>query len=171
MRRPRPLLPRAMPVLVTAISLVLASCGFTPLYATPGVTPALTRIAVATPDGRTGHLLREQLDDQLATDHHADPRYRLALHYDERRYERGLRVDNTADRIEVLLAVDWTLTDAASGAVVAGGRVAPSVTYDSADQPYAGVSANLDAQERAAAEAARLITLDLARFFATRPAA
>ena len=154
-----------------AAAVTVSACGFTPLYATPGVTPALTRIAVATPDGRTGHLLREQLDDQLATDHHADPRYRLNLHYDETVRPFGLRVDNTADRYEVGLRVDWTLTDATTGAVVTGGQANPTVTYDSADQPYAGVTANLDAQERVATEGARLISLELARFFAARPAA
>lgn len=158
------------PLAALACAALVGACGFTPLYATPGVTPALTRIAVATPDGRTGHFLREQLDDQLATDHRAEPRYRLALHYDETRFERGLRIDNTADRYEVNLRVDWTLTDVATGAAITAGQVNPAVTYDSADQPYAGVTANLDAQERVATEAARLIRLDLARFFATRPA-
>ncbi len=152
-------------------ALLLASCGFRPMYAAGGVTPALTRIAVPTPDGRTGHYLREQLDDQLATDRSQPPRYRLTLDYDEDRYERGLRIDNTANRYEVALLVNYALFDATTGAQVATGSVRPQVSFDSADQPYQGIVGNLDASERAATEAARLIRLDLARFFASQTVA
>lgn len=152
-------------------ALSLAGCGFQPLYATPGVTPALTRISVPTPDGRTGTFLREALDDQLATDRDQPPLYRLTLAYDEDRYERGLRIDNTANRYEVALLVNYGVVDATTGQVVASGSVRPLVSFDSADQPYQGVAANLDASERAAREAARLIRLDLARFFAGRSTA
>lgn len=42
------------------------------------------------------------------------------------------------------------------------------MTYDSADQPYAAIAAQQDGQERAAAEAARKIQLDLATWLAGR---
>lgn len=150
----------------------LAACaGFQPMYGTPGVSPALAGIAVQTADGRTGHLLREELDDQLGAGRTGPTRYRLELAYDETRFPRGLRVDNTADRYELVLQVNWTLIDATSGQTVTAGQVRPSVTFDSADQPYAGVQAGQDAAERAAGQAARLIRLDLMRFFAERSAA
>lgn len=152
--------------------LALGACaGFQPLYATPGVQPAFAGIAVATPDGRTGHLLREQLDDELGAGRDGPVRYRLELAYDENRYPRGLRVDNTADRYELSLQVTYTLIDAATGQTVTSGTVLPSVVFDSADQPYAGVQAGQDASLRAAGQAARLIRLDLMRFFARQPAA
>jgi len=153
-----------------ALALTLTACGFQPLYATPGVTPALTRIAVPTAEGRTGQFLREALDDQLATDRTQPARYRMTLEYDEDRYERGLRIDNTANRYEVALLVNYAVFDIATGAGVTSGSVRPLLSFDSADQPYQGIAANLDASERAAAEAARLIRLDLARFFAGRAA-
>jgi LPS-assembly lipoprotein len=40
------------------------------------------------------------------------------------------------------------------------------LTYDSADQPYASISAQQDAQDRAAEEAARRIELELAVWLA-----
>lgn len=155
---------------LTAAALALGACGFQPLYATGGVTPSLTRIAVPTPDGRTGQFLREALDDALATNRDLPPAYRLTLEYDEDRYERGLRVDNTANRYEVALQVTYSLADAASGVVIHTGSVRPLLSFDSADQPYQGLAANSDASERAAVEAARLIRLDLSRFFVERPA-
>lgn len=158
--------------LAFATTLGLAACaGFQPLYATPGVQPAFAGIAVATPDGRTGHLLREQLNDELGAGRDGPVRYRLELAYDETRFPRGLRVDNTADRYELSLQVDYTLVDAATGQTVTNGRVAPSVVFDSADQPYAGVQAGQDASLRAAGQAARLIRLDLMRYFAQQSAA
>lgn len=156
---------------ILAMTLALTACGFRPMYTTGGVTPALTRIAVPTPSGRTGHYLREQLDDQLATDRTQPARYRLTLDYDEDRAERGLRIDNTANRYEVVLLVNYALFDVTSGAQVVAGSVRPQVSFDSADQPYQGIVGNLDASERAASEAARLIRLELARHFALQTVA
>ncbi len=42
------------PVLIAVLalfSLPLGACGFTPLYATPGVTPSLQSVEVTTPRG------------------------------------------------------------------------------------------------------------------------
>ena len=61
------------------------------------------------------------------------------------------------------------LTDAHSGAVAKKGQVRVEVTYDSADQPYASVAAQQDAQDRAAGEAARRIELELAAWLAKPP--
>ena len=58
--------------------MMLAACGFTPLYAEPGVSPTLSRIAVTTPDNRLGYELRQQLEDALAWDRGQTPLWRLA---------------------------------------------------------------------------------------------
>ena len=42
-----------------SILTMLAACGFTPLYAEPGVSPALSRISVSVPDTRSGFELRQ----------------------------------------------------------------------------------------------------------------
>ena len=83
--------------LMTA-GLGLAGCGFTPLYGAPGVTAQLTAIQVTTPPGRTGQLIREHLDDALARDKGAAPRYRMDLQLSETRYPRGVRVDNESGK-------------------------------------------------------------------------
>lgn len=154
--------------LSAAAALLLSGCGFTPLYAQRGVTPALAAIEVEAPQTRTGYLLREELDDAFARDPGQAPAYRLTLEIDEDRRARGLRVDDVATRYEVLLRADYVLTGVGAGlAPLTQGRAEVTVTYDSADQPYAGVAAQTDAQERAAAQAAQRIRLDLARWFAT----
>ena len=42
------------------------------------------------------------------------------------------------------------------------------VTYDSADQPYAGIAAQSDGERRAAEQVAQRIRIDLASFFASQ---
>lgn len=145
--------------------LALGACGFRPLYAEPGVTSGLAGIDVTVPDGRTGYLLGEALDSQLAAGAGA-PVWRLDLDLAEQRFPRGLRVDNVATRYEYVLTAAYTLRSAATGEPAKIGRVRVELTYDSADQPYASVAAQQDAQERAADEAARRIQLELAAWFA-----
>jgi len=151
-------------------TLGLSACGFTPLYATPGVTPGLAAIETVAPDGRAGFLLREQLDDALARDAGVAPAYKLTLAVSEQRYARGVRVDNVANRYELRMVVTWRLGDAKTNAEIRRGRAEVAVTYDSADQPYAAIVAQNDGQERAAAEAARKIQLDLATWLAGKKA-
>jgi LPS-assembly lipoprotein len=151
-----------------AVSLGLSGCGFTPLYAQPGVTTQLAGVQVIAPEGRTGHLLREHLDDALGRNKGAAPQYRMDLQLSETRYPRGIRVDNVATRYEYVLVAVYTLTAVPSGAPIKRGSARVEVTYDSADQPYASIAAQQDAQDRAAAEAARRIELELAAFLATQ---
>ena len=49
----------------------MSGCGFTPLYATPGVTPALSHIEVVAPHGRTAFLLSQSLDDAFGKNREA----------------------------------------------------------------------------------------------------
>jgi len=147
-------------------TLGLSACGFTPLYATPGVTPGLASIQTVAPDGRAGFLLREQLDDAFVHSGDAPSAYRLTLAINEQRYARGVRVDNVANRYELRMVVNWRLLDGKTGVEVRKGRSEAAVTYDSADQPYSAIAAQNDGQERAAAEVARNIQLDLAAWMA-----
>jgi LPS-assembly lipoprotein len=151
------------------LSLALGACGFTPMYAVQGVNSKLASIEVLRPDGRTGFLLGQALDDELANKRDEPPKYRLALKLKEVRVPRGLRVNNVASRYELQLTTNYTLVSLDTHAAVTAGVVAITVTYDSADQPYAGVAAQLDGQQRAAGQAAERIRLELASFFDSPP--
>jgi LPS-assembly lipoprotein len=148
----------------------VAACGFTPMYAQPDVAGGLARVAVETPDTRTGYLLRERLEDAFAGGPDAEDRYRLTVALNERRYPRGVGADDAATRYELAVQANWTLTDRTTGAQVARGSRPILVTYDASVQPYAGVAALDDAQERAASQAAQLIRVDLMTFFGGRRA-
>lgn len=162
-----PLRPSASLAIAAATVLGLSGCGFSPLYAERGVASALAQIDVVAPEGRTGYLIRQHLDDALAKDRGAAPAYRMDLQLSEERYPRGVRIDNVATRYEYVLTAYYTLTEVRSGAAAKRGRVRVELTYDSADQPYASIAAQQEAQDRGAAEAARRIQLELAAWLAT----
>ena len=164
----RVLAPAFLAATLGSATLALGGCaGFQPLYAQPGVVKGLTTIAVRAPDGRTGYLMRQHLDDAFAKNHGAPPSYTMELSLGEARYPRGVRIDNVATRYEYVLTAAYTLKSAPSGTVAKVGSVRVELTYDSADQPYASIAAQQDAQERAAEEAARRIQLELAAWLAT----
>ena len=150
--------------------LALSACGFTPLYATPGVTPGLTHIEVVVPHGRTAFLLGEALEDELGTKKDAVPAYKLAVVVNERIFPRGLNVNGVAERYEMHVRVDYSLTAVGAPTKVLTHGIDPvEVTYSETEQPYAGISAQQDAQRRAANTAAQHIRVDLAEYFASHP--
>ncbi len=156
-----------------ALALLLApalgGCGFTPLYATQGVSPGMSAIRVITPEGRTGHLLSEDLQDDLATARGKEPRYQLELAIDEKRYARGLTFEQVATWYELSIRVSYTLRDIASGRALTSGVMPVSVSYNAANDPYAGVVAQQNGQQRAASNAAQRIRIALAAYFAGAP--
>jgi LPS-assembly lipoprotein len=154
------------PLAAVAASAALGGCGFTPLYAEPGVTSSLAAIEVVAPEGRTGYLIRQHLDDALAKSRSGGPAYRMDLQLAEQRFPRGIRIDNVATRYEYVLTAYYSLAALPSGEVAKRGSVRVTLTYDSADQPYAAVAAQQDAQDRAAEQAARQIQLELAVWLA-----
>ena len=153
---------------LSAAALLLAGCGFTPLYGEAGGSPALTRIAVTTQDDRLGYRLREQLEDALGWDRGAAPLYRLETVAQQNRRPLGRRIDDTATRYELTVRGTWTLTPVSGGAPLTGTETV-TTTYAAADQPYAAIAAQQDGEDRAAAELARLIRVDLMRALATLP--
>ena len=166
---------RRLPALAAvALALPLAAglggCGFTPLYAENGVAAGLTHVQVNAPQGRVGFLLRQQLDDTLGRDPGDKPAYKLDLQVTgESRVAHGLRADATAQRYEIGLTVAYTLTDLATGKVARQGTVSSYASYDSADQPYAGIAARQDTENRLAADAAQKIQIQIAAWMAGHP--
>jgi LPS-assembly lipoprotein len=145
----------------------LAGCGFTPLYAVPGVSSGMSSIQVNVPHGRTAFLLGEDLDDELAHDRDKPATYRLDVSLIEKRYPRGLRQDNTAESYESHLTVTYSLVQIDNGKVLKTGSEPVEVSYAASDQPYAGITAQQDAEKRAADAAAQRIRIALGAYFAS----
>lgn len=153
-------------LLVGPAAAALGGCGFTPLYATPGLSGGLSTIEVTAPKGRVAYLIREDLDDALGRDKTQPAAWRLTYTVTETRDPRGLRRDDVAERYALGLTVRYSVTSVSTGAVAQSGEVVTEVSYDAADAPYAGIAARQDSQERAASDAARRIEIQLAAWMA-----
>jgi LPS-assembly lipoprotein len=162
MRGSSPFTPRLFALLAGGLAPALGGCGFTPLYASPSVASGMPAIQVVAPQGRVAYLLREDLDDALGRDKDAQPAWRLEFTLKQTRDPRGLTVTDVAERYDLGLTVNYTLTSVATGKVVHVGEVATQVFYDAANEPYAGIAARQNSQERVASDAARRIQIDLA---------
>ena len=150
---------------ILAGTALLSGCGFTPLYGESGIGGGLSRIAVTTPDDRLGYRLREQLEDAFGRDGAQAPLYRLTTEVEQSRRPLGRRIDDTASRYELTVKADWVLTPVSGGAPIKGSQTT-TTTYAAADQPYAAIAAQQDGEDRAAADLARLIRLDMMRALA-----
>ena len=146
----------------------LSGCGFTPLYGETAVGSSLSRIAVTTQDDRLGYRVREQLEDALGRDGAQAPLWRLETVLEQSRRPLGRRIDDTATRYELTVRGAWTLTPVSGGTPVTGVETV-TTTYAAADQPFAAIAAQQDGEERAAAELARLIRLDLMQALSDQP--
>ncbi|WP_396594925.1 LPS assembly lipoprotein LptE [Brevundimonas sp. R86498] len=151
---------------VASACLLLAGCGFTPMYGDATGSPSLGRIAISAQDDRLGYRLREQLEDALGFDRAVSPLYRLETVAEQNRRPLGRRIDDTATRYELTVRAVWTLTPVTGGSALTGSETV-TTTYAAADQPYAAIAAQQDGEDRAATELARLIRLDVLRALST----
>jgi len=155
---------------LAAVAALVSACGFTPIYGQTGegaIGSTLSRVAVSTPDDRLGYRLREQLEDAFGRNASLPPQYRLDTTVEQSRLPLGRRIDDTATRYQLNLKATWTLVPLAGGEPIKGER-ATTTTYASADQPYAAIAAQQDGEDRAAADLARLLRLDLMRVLGQR---
>ncbi len=165
-------LARAIPCAIAAVAMAaqLGACGFTPMYAEPGVSAGVRHIEVVAPRGRIGYLLGESLDDQFGNAKGEKPLYKLEMVLTEGRQAHGLNANDVAQRYEFDLKVDYTLTDLATGKPVHTGVVFSNISYDSATQPYAGIAAAEDVQNRLAADAAQKVSVQVGAWLANQHA-
>jgi LPS-assembly lipoprotein len=155
---------------VAALAAALAGCGFTPMYAQPGVSSGIRHIQVVAPRGRIGYLLGESLDDDFGNAKGETPHYRLDMVLTEARQAHGLNANDVAQRYEFDLKVVYTLTDLSSGKAVHTGTVFSNISYDSATQPYAGIAAAEDVQNRLASDAAQKVSVQVGAWLANQHA-
>lgn len=163
-----------------AACLLLAGCGFHPLYGVPdmpkgSMQATLRSIYVEPVPERLGYQLRNQLIDLL--DAKGDPAgasYRLRVTLDEKTDAIGVQsqtapggVTQTAiTRYNNRLTADYELVDAATNRVVAKGTEIGLSSYNVQSSPYATLIGQQDANRRAAEDIADRIRVDIAVHFA-----
>ncbi len=158
---------------------LLAGCGFQPVYmptASGRAGPAqreLAAIAVGLIPDRPGQLLRQDLQERLASDFNGiEHRYDLAVIFTVSGEGIGIESDNAATRIRLIGNARWTLKarDPAQTQITSGSARAMDA-FNVLDQQYfAADMDNEQVQKRLASDLADQIAMQLVVFFRRRAA-
>jgi LPS-assembly lipoprotein len=132
---------------VLILPLALAACGFTPAYAPGGAaTRLLGRMRAADPTDKNGFDLVERLEERLGRS--KDPTYVLSYTITTQAAGVGITTENEITRFNLRGVIDYTLSDAATGARLTGGRVQSFTAYSATGSTVAGLAAEEDAAYR-----------------------
>ncbi|MBL8544502.1 MAG: hypothetical protein JNJ63_11910 [Hyphomonadaceae bacterium] len=152
-----------MRVLLSSLALLLlAACGFSPMYAQPGGGPAIGPVQVGEIEGKAGHVLRTELTRILAVENDGSAPMQLEITLAEVVTPLGLRRDESATRAELRLIANYLMTPPAPGARPMRGSVVTVVNYDIPTAAFGEISAQDDARERAAETMAERFRAELA---------
>lgn len=153
-----------MRVLIASLTLLVAACGFSPMYAPPGGGNAIGPVQIAEIEGKAGHVLRTELVRILAVENDGSPPMNLEITITEQVTPLGIRRDESATRAELRLTANYILTPAPeqTNARVMRGSVFTVVNYDIPTAAFGEISAQDDARERAAETMAQRFRAELA---------
>lgn len=156
-------------VMLCLSPLVLASCGFQPLYGKNSFNAAvmddLGSVQVMPLADREGQLIHNALLTDL-NPHGSSltPRYRLVVTPSLTETQQALRKDDTATRNQITYNITFRLYD--DKVPVLTGSFSQYFSYDFLEQHYANISAADDIHRRAAQSVADEIRNRLAAYFA-----
>ena len=115
-----------MRVLLASLTLLLAACGFQPMYAQPGGQNAIGPVTLTQIDGMAGHVLRAELDRILQVENDGSPPALLEITLTEQVTPLGIRVDESAARSELRLIANYVLTPPRGARQPGGGGSRPA---------------------------------------------
>ena len=142
--------------------LVLAGCGFTPVYGTGPGGQASTlrgRIDVAVPEDEEGFALVKRLEDRLGLPQAADLSLTAQIRISEEAV--GFLPDGEISRFNVIGLVDWRLAQLGDGRAVASGAERSFTSYSATSTTVATTFAQRDARRRLMVILADRIVTDL----------
>lgn len=161
--------------LVLSTTLVLAGCGWAPLYANRESGPAdaeLRAIKVSPIPERIGQRLAMALRESFDPDGAPSPqRYRLDSLLTTARSDLGIQETGLGSRGKIDATVTFWLRDIKTGAQLIANTVHTAESFDILANNYASVVAEEDARIRAVEELRRDIVDRLTLFFQQRAAA
>ncbi|MBT2186369.1 LPS assembly lipoprotein LptE [Sphingobium nicotianae] len=141
----------ALPALSLALLASLSGCGLQPLYGggrNGAAAKALAGIKVAPITGKQGWLMRNALNDRLASMGQGTPRYTLKVQLDDKIEGLGVRADDTVTRERRTLRARYQLIDSTDGATLLDETTGWDAGIDVTSSEYATVAAEDTALER-----------------------
>ena len=151
-----------MRALLASLTILLAACGFQPMYAPGAGANAIGPVQVTEIEGKARHVLRTELTRILAPENDGSPPMTLEISLIEQIAQLGLRVDESATRAELRLTANSILTPAEPSGRVMRGSVTTVVNYDIPTAAFGEIAAQDDARERAAETMAQRFRAELA---------
>ena len=151
-----------MRALIASLTLLLAACGFQPMYAPAGGGQAIGPVQVSQIDGKAGHVLKRELDRILAVENGGAPPMTREITLQEHVTQLAIRVDESATRAELRLIANYVLTPPTNQGQVMRGSVFTVVNYDIPTAAFGEIAAQDDARERAAETMAQRFRAELA---------
>jgi len=160
-------------LLAVVLAVLLAGCGFRPLYGTSGtdkqVAALLAQIRIETIADRTGQKLRNFLLDRINPDGQpARPLYHLNVEVSVSRTDLGIQRDETATRALLRITANYFLRDRERKTVLVQGSTQSTNSFNIVASDFATLSGETDAIERAAREVSDDIKTRLALYL-TKP--
>jgi LPS-assembly lipoprotein len=130
------------------------------------VRTELAAIEVKTPVDRVGYLVRDNLLSELNPAGVEVPsHYVLQISLARRTAALGIQLDNTATRYNLTLTAHFRLLDTGNQHVLYSSSVSRIASYNAIQDPFAQLSAALNAEERAAREISADIRTEIAIHF------
>ncbi len=142
--------------------LLLAACGFQPMYAPAGGGNAIGPVQVGEIEGRAGHTLRTELSRILQVENDGSPPMSLEINLVENVTQLGIRRDESATRAELRLTANYVLTPPPGQGRVMRGSVVTTANYDIPTAAFGEIAAQDDARDRAAETMAQRFRSELA---------
>ena len=158
-------------ILMAAAGLMLAGCGFRPLYGTreadgSSTVADLELVSITPLQDRTGqqfhNLLRNRINPRGQP---VQPRHRLNVTLRESVRELALRSDETATRADLSLFADYSLVSTADNSVVFRGSSRTINSYNILTSAFATQVSEQDARERGLRELSDEIRAQLGIYF------
>ena len=156
---------RAIAIAIGA-AIALASCTAQPLYGpTPsgvGMEAVLDSISIDPVDTRVGQEVRNRLIFVMGNGKQATPVYKMKLTVTAAESALGVTPVETAPTYPITVTATYEVRSIASGDIVLRGTSRGVASFDRITQVFANTRARLDAENRAAAQAATDIRVRLA---------
>jgi len=153
-------------MLAVAAAFALSACTVQPLYGpTPtgeAVTTALDRIAIDQVDTRVAQEVRNRLIFELGGGQRESAAYRMKLTVTVSESPLGVTPVESAPTYSITVSATYEIRSVANDEIVLRGTSRGLASFDRISQVYANTRAKLDAENRAAAEAATDIRIRLA---------
>jgi LPS-assembly lipoprotein len=151
--------------MLAALPLLLAGCGFEPLYGTGSPAGEMVgRVQVAAIDGDAGFVMRERLTERLGEP--VQPSHRLDVDLALRQVESGITQQSEIVTYSVIATADVRVVPVGGGAPVLEERLTQQTAYtapvSSTSFAYASRVARQDAERRLARMLADRIVMRLA---------